>query len=416
PNANGIAEAGELISMGLTFTNVGIADANNLNVTISSLNPHVTILNNSAAIANVPAGGTVNATNLFSVQISPMIPNQTSVSFDFVVSDGSNQWSSTRAITVNAPAVQVAQVTMIDGNANGYMEPGETVSITINLTNTGHMNADGGVMVLVANNAQVALDNYSLTIPSIPIGTNIPLTIIAMLSSSLTTGTVVPIGVAITSGAQMINHSIMLPIGLIGEGFESNSFTSFPWVNASPIPWVIDGNAANANSGNYSAKSGTISHNGTTELSLSLNVGSAGNISFWRKVSSESGYDFLRFFIDGVEQGSWSGTQAWAQMSYPVQPGTRIFKWSYTKDGSVSSGSDCGWIDDIVFPMSGSGSSAMLYSPTAEITFDDVLPGAIVRADFALRNLGNLALNGMITTPASFTLSHNGTNLPAYYN
>ncbi|MDZ4181628.1 MAG: C25 family cysteine peptidase, partial [Candidatus Cloacimonadaceae bacterium] len=229
PNANGIAEAGELISMGLTFTNVGIADANNLNVTISSLNPHVTILNNSAAIANVPAGGTVNATNLFSVQISPMIPNQTSVSFDFVVSDGSNQWSSTRAITVNAPAVQVAQVTMIDGNANGYMEPGETVSITINLTNTGHMNADGGVMVLVANNAQVALDNYSLTIPSIPIGTNIPLTIIAMLSSSLTTGTVVPIGVAITSGAQMINHSIMLPIGLIGEGFESNSFTSFPW-------------------------------------------------------------------------------------------------------------------------------------------------------------------------------------------
>ena len=30
--------------------------------------------------------------------------------------------------------------------------------------------------------------------------------------------------------------------------------------------------------------------------------------------------------------------------------GTHTFKWSYKKDSSVSSGSDCAWIDDIQFP------------------------------------------------------------------
>ncbi|MDP3114672.1 MAG: C25 family cysteine peptidase [Candidatus Cloacimonadaceae bacterium] len=416
PNANGIAEAGEIISMGLTFTNVGIADAANLSVTISSISQYVSILNNTAAIANVPAGGNITVNNLFSIQISPMIPNQTSVPFEFLITDGSNQWISSRSLTVNAPNVQIGNVTMSDANGNGFLEAGETISISFNLSNTGHMNAESGIMVLIANPNQVTLNNYSFTLPSISVGGSLPLNFVATLANNLTTGTIVPIGLAVTSGVQMINHSIMLPIGMIGEGFESNNFTGFPWVNSSPIPWLIDGNPGNAYAGIRSAKSGVISHNGTTELSVTMEVGAAGNISFWRKVSSESNYDFLRFFINGIEQAAWSGNQAWAQFSYPVQPGTRVFKWAYTKDGSVSSGSDCGWIDEIVFPMSGSGSVAMLYSPTTEITFANVLPNTTVSADFALRNLGNIALTGMISTPAGFVLSQNGINLPVYYN
>ena len=32
--------------------------------------------------------------------------------------------------------------------------------------------------------------------------------------------------------------------------------------------------------------------------------------------------------------------------------GTNVLKWEYTKDVSVSSGSDCAWIDNVVFPAS----------------------------------------------------------------
>jgi len=52
-----------------------------------------------------------------------------------------------------------------------------------------------------------------------------------------------------------------------------------------------------------------------------------------------------------VKKDEWSGTQNWAQVSFPVTAGTRTFKWTYSKDGSLSSGSDTAWIDDIEYPI-----------------------------------------------------------------
>ena len=80
----------------------------------------------------------------------------------------------------------------------------------------------------------------------------------------------------------------------------------------------------------------------------------AGSISFYCKVSSESRWDFLRFYIDGSQQDQWSGEQDWIMVSFPVAEGTRTFRWTYSKDESSSDGSDTAWIDDIVFPMASS--------------------------------------------------------------
>ncbi len=76
-----------------------------------------------------------------------------------------------------------------------------------------------------------------------------------------------------------------------------------------------------------------------------------GDVAFYRKVSSESGSDYLKFYIDRVKQGEWSGEQDWVEVSYPVTAGIRTFEWTYSKDGSASNGDDTAWIDDIVFPV-----------------------------------------------------------------
>lgn len=102
--------------------------------------------------------------------------------------------------------------------------------------------------------------------------------------------------------------------------------------------------------GTYSMKSGDIGDDQTSVMQASLNITSAGNISFYKKVSSESGYDFLKFYIDGTEKGSWSGNVDWSQESYPVTSGVHTFKWEYSKDSGVSNGSDCAWVDYIEFP------------------------------------------------------------------
>ncbi len=416
PNQNGLAEAGEIISMDISFNNVGVVEATGLTASLTTTNPWVSLLTASSPIPNVPAGSSIDVTDLFSVQISPMIPDQQVINFDISITDGSNTWSSSRSITAYAADLQITGVTMNDGNTNGFLEPGEVVTIQMALANNGHMPISGGSMVIVPNHPGVTLDNESFVLPPMSIGASAQISVIAFLAGDLQTGTVISLGVAINAGAQMINHTISLPIGMTGEDFEAGNFTNYPWTNNSPVPWTIQSGANNTHGGTYGAKSGTISHNGTTELSLTLNVGAAGNISFWRKVSSESGYDFLRFLMNGTEMASWSGTQDWTQMSYPVQPGPNTFSWKYTKDGSVSSGSDCGWVDDIIFPMAGSSSAAIFYCPNEAISFTEVTAGSTVSADLVIRNLGNITMSGMITMPTGFVLSMNGTVLPPDYS
>jgi hypothetical protein len=71
-------------------------------------------------------------------------------------------------------------------------------------------------------------------------------------------------------------------------------------------------------------------------------------VSFYQKISSETGWDFGQFSIDGGLQEEWSGSGAWSQESYPVGAGQHTFRWTYDKDASLSSYDDAFYIDYIV--------------------------------------------------------------------
>ncbi len=412
---NSIAEAGETVGLDLNFNNVGTLEASNLSVSVSSTNPDVSFASTTATIPNIVAGGTYNATNLFSMTISPLVADQTNVPVAFAITNGTDTWTTNRTITVSAPNITFGSVTMADGNGNGFNENGETVTVTVNVANTGHVNSPSGALDIVMTYPDATLSVNSLTLPGIPATGSVPVNFVVTLGTGIPDGTMIPIGLAYSAGSFMANYTLMFPVGITGDGFESGSFTTFPWLNNSSIPWTIVSGTGIPHSGSYAAKSGTISHNGSTTLQVTMAIAAAGNITFWRKVSSESGYDYLKFFIDNTETGSWSGTQDWAQMTYPVTPGTRVFKWTYSKDTSVSSGSDCAWIDDIVFPSTGNGNAAIMYVPTESISFLNVPLNTTVSADFVVRNLGNVALNGMVSIPTGFSLSSGGTALPANY-
>jgi len=136
------------------------------------------------------------------------------------------------------------------------------------------------------------------------------------------------------------------------EDFETGDFNKFPWEHSGDTTWTIT--SRKRHSGTYSANAGAIDHDESTTLRVTLDC-VAGDITFYRKVSSESGYDYLKFYIDGVENGEWSGTEDWAEVSFPVTAGTRTFEWTYSKDSSNSDGDDTAWIDDIVFPLEALG-------------------------------------------------------------
>jgi hypothetical protein len=132
------------------------------------------------------------------------------------------------------------------------------------------------------------------------------------------------------------------------EDFETNDFSKFPWSSSGYARWETT--RSERHSGFFSAQAGSIEDGESSTLEVSLDCIS-DNISFYRKVSSESHCDYLIFKINGVEKGSWSGEEDWAEVSFTVDEGMRTFEWTYSKDASISEGNDSAWIDDIIFPI-----------------------------------------------------------------
>lgn len=148
------------------------------------------------------------------------------------------------------------------------------------------------------------------------------------------------------------------------EDFETGDFSRFPWIRSGDSDWTVT--SYEKHSGAYSAQAETIDDDERTTLQVRLDCIS-GEITFYRKVSSEQGCDFLAFYVDGVKKGEWSGTTDWDQVSFPVTTGTRTFEWTYSKDGSVSQDDDTAWIDDIVFPIGAdTGPDVDVEIPSAE--------------------------------------------------
>jgi hypothetical protein len=131
------------------------------------------------------------------------------------------------------------------------------------------------------------------------------------------------------------------------EDFETGNFSNMPWYFAGSADWSTD--EEYIYEGLYSAKSGTITHSQRSELLVEADFSIGGRISFFSKVSSELNYDFLKFYIGRYEMMKISGQTAWKEYEFEVDPGVHIFKWSFQKDGSTTSYSDCAWIDYITF-------------------------------------------------------------------
>jgi hypothetical protein len=175
-----------------------------------------------------------------------------------------------------------------------------------------------------------------------------------------------------------------ISLGNIIEDFETGNYDQFDWQFGSNS-WSIVG-ASQAYEGNYASVSDDITNYENSEMYLNYTVETEGILSFYYKVSSESSFDYLRFYINGVEQDKWSGIHDWSLASYNVQPGDYIFSWKYTKDVSISIGSDCAWVDMISFPSSSENQSMVYQTPIEK----SVISGQVFTTKVKIGNVEDL--------------------------
>jgi len=128
---------------------------------------------------------------------------------------------------------------------------------------------------------------------------------------------------------------------VVEDGFESGTFDP-AYTTGGNSPWQIV--SGGAHSGSRMARAGVIPHDGVSWLTRPAN---GGEMSFWYRVSSESGYDFFSFYVNDERLVHASGTVNWTRFATTLPPGDHMLKWQYAKDGSMTSGADTVWIDDL---------------------------------------------------------------------
>ena len=158
--------------------------------------------------------------------------------------------------------------------------------------------------------------------------------------------------------------------GLTGVSLPGSLLSGGCSANLSTNGWKL---LSKDSDGTEEYQSAAIGNSASTSMSLSLD--GPYDLTFSWKVSSESGYDYLRWYLDGTEKSKISGTGGtWQNVPVSVPAGEHTIQWTYSKDSSSASGSDCGWVK-VKRPTGGGAISAIF--PDSYATLQSVtLTGA----------------------------------------
>jgi hypothetical protein len=154
------------------------------------------------------------------------------------------------------------------------------------------------------------------------------------------------VGIGTTAPSTKLHLVSSTPSSAVfNDGFEDNTVP--PYTTGGSANWVTQNTTVN--SGTWAARSGVIGNSVTSWIQSTATLGAqGGTISFAYSTSSESGWDKMYFYIDGVLQtSSWSGATAWTTATFNLTTGAHTFKWEYSKDSSGTSGADAVYLDDV---------------------------------------------------------------------
>jgi hypothetical protein len=350
-NGNGLVDYNETVGLNLGIRNVGLASGDSVTVTISTIDPFITLMDTTEFYGDIPAGQSVTIDNGFSFYAAENIPDQHQVIFNIISTDGTHTWNSLFMLKANAPQLNINTLTINDqtnGNGNGKLDPGEQVTMTINYSNTGHATAYDVDVYLEGQSGFVEILNPAQNFSSIGFFGVFNKVFDVTVDEDAQEGIVVDFVNELTMGSFFQDKIFCEKISARYEDFETGNFTKFNWQFSGNLPW--EASMEYPYQGLFSARSGAITENQTSEIKISYEVMSADTIAFIRKVSSEPA-DKLQFYVGTELMGEWSGVdESWRREAYYITPGNKTFRWVYSKNASANGGSDKGWLDNIVLP------------------------------------------------------------------
>lgn len=345
---------GDTVALEVTVENNGNATANGVTINLVSSSTLLTLPVSTINISSMAAGSQqVFSTQIFAI-VNSNAPDNTPVN---ITSSATWTGSTMNAVTVQSLTIGSPVLSIKYSDPVPSVQPGGNKTLTVKLYNTGHA-------ALTAYNFTVTPATSLLTFTSTAIpasgtlaaGDSISAVITLHGDSQLPQDIDIPLYFNVNARSATFADTLPVFVGnSYRETFENNQTHLSGW-SYGAVQWLIYDTGAYE--GNYcSGSSYTMGANLTSEMSISVTTTTADSISFYYKVSSEANYDKFHFYIDGTEKFNASGEVPWTRAAYPVAAGTHIFRFTYSKDGSVSTGSDRAWVDNIVMPHSSTPAS-----------------------------------------------------------
>lgn len=213
-NNNGEPDFNEEISLHITLENVGSSAATNVTAILSTSDSHATITDNSQYFGTITDGGSSTENDAFALTISDDIPDQYVINFDVAITgDAEDSWNTSFNLTVSAPNLDCGSLTIND--ANGLLDPGETVNIGIATLNTGHSTSPNAIGNLSCTSPYITINNGSFNLSSIASGAIEDAIFNVSVSSSAPPGTNATFDYVVVAGNYTSADSFIEVIGQI---------------------------------------------------------------------------------------------------------------------------------------------------------------------------------------------------------
>ncbi len=208
---------------------------------------------------------------------------------------------------------------------------------------------------------------------TVPVGTGPVLTVSDLTSADAGSYHVVvgnTVGTVASSNA-LLSVRTLVPLP---EAIDAPQLT---WATGGSAPWF--GQAEVSQDGVDSAQSGAITD--SQESWMETSVIGPGILSFWWRVSSETNFDFLEFYVDGALQpGRISGSVNWRKETIELGSGNHSLRWRYVKDNVISGNQDRAWVDAVTFHSAETSPPVITMQPAGQtvVEGEDVVLSVVV--------------------------------------
>ena len=356
-NDDGLVNAGETIELTIELKNAGDATATDVWAGLTTAHPNITITpgTNTQAYGDIAAGSSATSQGSYVFEVDGDAPDGGTVPFTLhiYVGGGVPNWESQFVVELSAPVLTHADHVVDDsagGNGNGCAEPGETISLTVYLTNTGTAKATNVEAVLTTTDPYVSVG----TTPSGVSGIGSGETAVLSPSYSITVLSGCPAfreiefdlqisadwvsdalsGLSLVTSGPNLSEDVEAGIGAWSHGFATPTYAD---------QWHIDAHRAHLSGSSWKfgedgpAYYAEFADGGLVTPEICL--GTDAEMTFWHWLDADEGSS-VQTCDCGLVELSTDGGETWAPIS-PNAPYTHEVDYLYTGSSPLLDGTLC---------------------------------------------------------------------------